>query len=39
MNAPLEQEVFSTNEKENVGIAVFCRGFLMMVGVKRAVLE
>ncbi len=38
MNTPTKQELFSSNEKENAGIAVLCRGFLTLFDGKRAAL-
>ncbi len=39
MNTPKKQELFSSNEKENAGIAVLCRGFLTLFDGKRAALS
>ena len=38
MNAPPKSEVFSSDAKENAGIAALCRGFLTKHDAKRAAL-
>ena len=38
MNTPSKRENFSSDAKENAGIAALCRGFLTMADGKRAVL-
>lgn len=38
MNTQTKQELFSSNEQENAGIAVLCRGFLTLFDGKRTAL-